>query len=237
MIKKNAAHYWRHTAPKIALHRRLPCGRSGFTLIELVIVIGFFGLISAILMQNLLAVYRFKEVIRYKKDVNLEASAVLNSGIPGLIRSGFSINYDETSADNSSQPTEGLQPETDKISIFTDRAETRYFTIYREPYKSGGDDGDISRLIIRFSDGEEFPLHTSETVIEDFDIEIPADPRTSGDIDVQPYVNIYIRARHRYPFGEDVDENLLDPYKTVRASYRTTYVLRNTLPGSYKTDI
>jgi len=213
---------------------------KGFTLIELIIVMGFFGFLSAIVMQNLFSIYHFKEVIRYKKDINFEVSTALNNGIPGLIRSGFAINYDDdkTDTNNSSQPSEGLQSEVDKISIFSDRAETQYFTIYREDYTASGDDGDTARLMISFSNnGDTFPLHSSETVIEDFDIEVPADPRFSGDGDLQPYVQIYVRARHRYPFEEEIDEDELMAYQTVRASYQTTYTLRNTLPSSYKTDI
>ncbi len=209
--------------------------RKGFTLIEFIIAIGFFGFISAILMQNLFSIYDFKEVIRYKKDINFEASTVLNSGIPGLVRSGFAINYKETTFSNSTQPTEGLQNEVDQISIFTDRAETQYFTIFREPYKTSGENSDTARLLIRFSNGDEFPIHTSETVIEDFDIEVPTDPRINGDIDNQPYVTFYIRVRHRYPFGDvSTDEDELMAYKNVRASYKTTYTLRNNLPSSYK---
>lgn len=212
--------------------------RKGFTLIEFIIAVGFFAFISAVLMHNLFSIYHFKEVIRYQKDINFEASTVLNSGIPGLIRSGFVINYSETLADNSSQPTEGLQDEVDSISIFTDRAETQYFTIFREPYKTSGDDSDTARLMIKFSNGEEFPIHTSETVIEDFDVEIPTDPRINGDRDNQPYVTLYIRVRHRYPFGDaGTDEDELMAYKNVRASYKTTYTLRNNSPSSYKSNI
>jgi len=204
----------------------------GFTLIELIIVIGFFGFMSALLMQNLLSVYKFKEVIRYYKDLNFEASAVLSNGIPGLIRSGFAINYAQTEeGDAGEQITEGWQDKTDKLSIYTDRAETQYFTIYRETENS-----DIARLMVEFSNGEKFPLHSSETVIEDFDIEVPQDPRISGDRDIQPYVNIYVRARHRYPFGESADESELMAHQTIRASYRTTITLRNTQPSSYKTE-
>ena len=100
-------------------------------------------------MHSLFQIYHFKEVIRYQKDINFEASAVLNSGIPGLIRSGFAINYAETIADNSNQPTEGLIDNVDQISIFTDRAETQYFTIFRESYQTSGDESDTARLMIK----------------------------------------------------------------------------------------
>lgn len=214
---------------------------KGFTLIELVIVIGFFAFISAILMQNIFSVYYFKEVIRYKKDINFEASSVLNNGIPGLIRSGFAINYDLTDSGNSVQPTEEMRTEgvktgetTDKISIFTDRAESQYFTIYREAYNEAND---TAQIMIEFSNGDKFPLHSSETVVEDFDIEVPTDPRASGDRDLQPYVTIYLRVRHRYPFGEKVREQDQEAYKNARASYQTTISLRNTGPSSYKNPI
>jgi len=208
---------------------------AGFTLMELIIVIGFFAFISAIIMQNLFAVYHFKEVIRYKKDINFEASSVLNNGIAGLIRSGFAINYSETETENSVEQTDGMKAETDKISIFTDRAETQYFTIYRAPYSEAGEyDGDTAQLMVRFSNGETFPLHSSETVVEDFDVIVPSDPRGTGDSDLQPYVTLYLRVRHRYPFGELVAEETQMAYKNVRASYRTTLTLRNTVPSSYK---
>ncbi|MBU0577446.1 type II secretion system GspH family protein [Patescibacteria group bacterium] len=226
-----------HPNSRNSLNNLKSPNNKGFTLIELIIVMGFFGFLSAIVMQNLFSVYHFKEVIRYKKDINFETSIALNNGIPGLVRSGFAINYADTIESNSNQPSEGINQETDKISIFSDRAETQYFTIYREPYTSSGDNGDTARLMIAFSNGDAFPLHSSETVIEDFDIEVPADPRVSGDRDLQPYVQIYVRARHRYPFGEAADENELMAYQTVRASYQTTYTLRNTLPSSYKNNI
>lgn len=207
----------------------------GFTLIELIIAIGIFGMISALLMQNLFQIYHFKEVIRYKKEINFEASSILNSAIPGLIRSGFSINYDKTIDSNITGRTEGLQDSVDKISIFTDRAETQYFTIEREAYHSSGDNSDMARLMISFNGGEKFPIHTSETVIEDFNVEVPVDPRISGDNELQPYVSLYIKVRHRYPFGDiNTDESELMAHKTVRASYKTTYTLRNANPSSYK---
>lgn len=207
---------------------------KGFTLIELIIVIGFFAFISAILMQNIFSVYHFKELIRYKKDINFEASGALSNGIAGLIRSGFAINYDQTESSNSVQPTEGMQNQTDQLSVYTDRAETQYFTIYRTPYKNSGEDSDTAQLMVKFSNGDEFPLNSSETVVEDFDIEVPADPRTTGDRDLQPYVTLYLRVRHRYPFGEIVSESDLEAYQKARASYRTTITLRNTVPSSYK---
>jgi type II secretory pathway pseudopilin PulG len=209
---------------------------GGFTLIELVIVIGFFAFISAILMQNIFSVYHFKEVIRYKKDINFEASSVLSNGIPGLIRSGFAINYDETDSGNSVQPTEGMQTQTDRLTVYTDRAETQSFSIYRKPYSSSGDDSDTAQLVIKFSnEDKEYPLNSSETVVEDFDVEVPTDPRATGDSDLQPYVTIYLRVRHRYPFGELISEEGQEAYKSARASYRTTISLRNTSPSSYKT--
>jgi len=207
---------------------------KGFTLIELVIVLGFFGFVSALLMQNIFSIYRFKEVIRYKKDINFETSGVLNNGIAGLIRSGFSINYTETHSNVISNSTERLQKQTDSLSIFSDRAETQYFTIYREPYRSEGMNSDTARLMLKFSNGEEFPLHTSEIVIEDFNVEVPTDPKLAGDPDIQPYVSIYVRARHRYPFGEIIDEKDLLPHQAIRSSYQTTYTLRNVVPNAYK---
>jgi prepilin-type N-terminal cleavage/methylation domain-containing protein len=212
--------------------------KKGFTLMELIIVMGFFAFVSAILMQNLFSVYHFKEVIRYKKDINYEASAVLNSGIPGLIRSGFAINYEQTVSQNSQSPSEGLVDKVDRISVFTDRAETQYFTIYREDYRDSGEDSDTAQLMIEFSsDGESFPLHSSQIVVEDFDITVPTDPRVTGDPDVQPYVSIYLRVRHRYPFGELVSEEAQMAYQNVRASYQTTFTLRNVQSGSYKTPL
>ena len=207
---------------------------KGFTLVELIIVMGFFAFLSSLLMQNMFSVYKFKDVIKYKKDVNFETSGVLNNAIAGLIRSGFSINYTNTNLTNSEDLSEGFVGDVDKISIFTDRAETQYFTIYREPYRSEGDNKDTSRLLLQFNNGEEFPLHSSEIVIEDFNVETPSNPKVEGDRDLQPYVSIYIRARHRYPFGELLDEKDIGSYKDIKASYKTTYTLRNTVPSSYK---
>ena len=208
---------------------------KGFTMIELIIVIGLFGIISAILMNNLLSVYYFRDIIRDKKDLNFEASSILNNGIPGLIRSGFAINYNQSDTKNIQGETEGVQNEVDRISIFTDRAETRYFTLYREPYTIAGDNADTAPLYISFSNGESFPLHTSEVVVEDFDVEIPEDPRVSGDRDIQPYVRIYLRLRKRYPLEGMADKNTLEAKDVIRASYQTTIALRNSNAASNKT--
>ncbi len=209
---------------------------NGFTLIELIVVIGLFGIISSVLMSSLLSVYHFRDVIRYKSSLNFEASSILNNGIPGLVRSGFAINYDQTESENSQELSEGTQDEVDQLSVYTDRAESQYFTIFRKSYQKEGDDSDTAPLYIAFSNGDEFPLHTSEVVIEDFDIQVPTDPRISGsDRDIQPYVTIYLRLRKRYPFGEIVkNEDELDAHEAVRASYQTTITLRNSNPASYK---
>jgi len=203
-------------------------------LIELIVVIGLFGIISAVLMNSLLSVYHFRDVIRYKKDINFEASSILNNGIPGLVRSGFAINYDKTNSDISQELSEGMQEEVDQLSIYTDRAESQYFTIYRKPHETSGDQSDTAPLYISFNNGEEFPLHSSEVVIEDFDVQVPTDPRIGADRDIQPYATIYLRLRKRYPFGEIVNEDDLAAHKVIRASYKTTITLRNSNPASYK---
>ena len=208
---------------------------KGFTMIELIIVIGLFGIISSVLMNTLLSVYQYRDIIRNKKEVNFEASSILNNGIPGLIRSGFAINYNQTDDGVIEGATEGVQGEVDSISVFTDRAETQYFTIYRKPYTDFGNEGDTAPLYVAFSNGEEFPLHTSEVVVEDFNVTIPQDPRLGGDRDIQPYVNIYLRLRKRYPFGEVVSESTLDNRDLIRSSYQTTIALRNANSASNKT--
>lgn len=225
-----------------SLHTTSKKNPQGFTLIELIVVIGLFGIISAVLMSSLLSVYHFRDVIRYKADLNFEASSILNNGIPGIVRSGFAINYDKTQSDNSQGDSEGMQEEVDQLSIYTDRAESQYFTIYRKSYQTSGDNSDTAPLYIWFSNGDEFPphgdefpLHSSEVVVEDFDIKVPTDPRVGGDRDIQPYATIYLRLRKRYPFGEILDEDELEPHETVRASYETTVTLRNSNPASYKT--
>ena len=209
---------------------------KGFTLVELIIVTGLFGFITALLMQNLFLVYNFKDVIRYKKDLNFEAAGVLNNGIAGILRSGFAINYAETDTDKSNGAEgEGVRHEVDKISVFTNRAENRYFTIYREAYQPSGDNRDTARLMIAFSNGDVLPLNTSETVVEDFDVKVPKDPRVDGDQDIQPYVSIYLRVRRRYSEVEamNTDEKLI-AFQNVHASYQTTYTLRNVVPSSNK---
>ncbi len=224
-------------------HTTIPSSKqkpTGFTLIELIVVIGLFGIISAVLMNSLLSVYHFRDVIRHKKDLNFEASSILNNGIPGLVRSGFAINYDMTDSDNSQELSEGMQDEVDKLSIYTNRAENQYFTIYRKPHETSGENSDTAPLYIAFSGGgkyEEFPLHTSDVVIEDFDVEVPTSFQVGGDPDIQPYATIYLRLRKRYPFGEIVDEEGLAAHKTIRASYQTTVTLRNSNAASYKHEL
>ncbi|MBN1258618.1 type II secretion system protein, partial [Candidatus Peregrinibacteria bacterium] len=188
---------------------------GGFTLIELIISIGMFAFITAILMRNLFLVYHFKEAIRYKKDINFEASSVLSGAVAGLVRSGFSINYEKTEAGKSGsleklQENEeiegGMRTEVDSLSVYTDRLDRQYFTLYREPYVADGDTGDTARLMIEFGNGEKYPLHSSETVVEDFDVKVPEKPAANAGFDVQPYVDIYLRVRHRDPLSETPDE-------------------------------
>ncbi len=206
----------------------------GFTLVELIAVIGLFGFISSLLMKNLFAIYQFREVIRFKKEINFETASVLNNGIAGLIRSGFAINYGDTVSDKSNGTSENLLTAVDRLSVFTDKAETQSFTLYREPYTGSGVNGDTARLMIRFNNGEEFPLNSSEVVVEDFDVRVPADPKQGGDPDLQPYVRLKLRARHRYPLNETNDETKLMATQTIRTSYRTLFTLRNTAPSSFK---
>lgn len=206
----------------------------GFTLIELIIAIGFFGFMASLLMTHLVSVYHFREVIRFKKELNLEASSILNNGLAGLIRSGFAINYDQTKNLPPQQPSMGLKEEVDQLSIYTNRAETQYFTIYRKSYQLDGEMSDTAPLYLAFSNGEEFSLHSSEVVVEDFDIEIPSDPRLGGDREIQPYVRVSLTLRKRYPHGEVVDETQLSPHEIVRTSYTTTFTLRNSGPARDK---
>jgi prepilin-type N-terminal cleavage/methylation domain-containing protein len=207
--------------------------RKGFTLVELIVVMGLFALGSTILMQNLFSIYHFKEVIRYKKDLNFEASMVLNNAVASMIRSGFAIDYDETKANVSVKTVEGTRTDVDKLSIFTDKAETQYFSIYREPYHKDSNGAEVARLMLEYSNGDIFPLHSSQTVVEDFDIQVPADPRNGGDPDIQPYVNIYLRAHHQKKITQDENSDLM-AHENVLASYRTSFTLRNISPSSYK---
>jgi len=207
--------------------------KKGFTLVELIIVMGLFAFGSALLMQNLFSIYHFKEVIRFKKDLNFEASMVLNNAVASMIRSGFAINYDKTISDVSAKSGDGLRTDVDRLSIFTDKAETQYFSIFREPYYMDSDGSEVTRLMLEYSNGDVFPLHSSQTVIEDFDIEIPDDPRNGGDRDIQPYVSLYLRAHHQHTISQN-DENRLMAHESVLASYKTTITLRNVLPSSNK---
>ncbi len=210
---------------------------KGFTLIELIIAIGLFGLMTSLLMANLSSVYHYRDIINSKKDLNFEASSLLNNGLPGILRSGFAIHYDETRTESDLKETTGVQGVVDQLSIFTDQAETQYFTIYRKDYQTEGEDEDTAQLYIRFSNGKEFPLHSSETVVEDFKVQIPTDPRLTGDRDIQPYIKLYFRFRQRYPFGEITDKSSLKPHQIIRTSYSTSVSLRNVSPASYKNSI
>jgi len=213
---------------------------QGFTLVELIVVIGLFGFGTALLMQNLFSIYRFKEVIRSRKEINFEASSALNNGIAGLIRSGFAINYPETDSKVSDGSVEGadngMRDKVDKISIFTDRAETRYFTLYRGDRQKDEDGNEYAQLMLRFSDDANNPiaLHSSETVVEDFDVKVPSDPLAGGDRELQPYVSLYLRVTRRPTLGRAIGSADLPASQVITASYRTTFTLRNTVPSSYK---
>lgn len=211
----------------------IKASRKGFTLVELIVVMGLFAFASALLMQNLFSIYHFKEVIRFKKDLNFESSAVLNNTIASMIRSGFALNYDEMDATVSEGISEGVSAEVDRLSVFTDRAETQFFTIYREPLHNDSNGEESARLMLEYSNGDVFPLHSSQMVVEDFDIQVPEDPRESGDRDIQPYVSLYVRAHRQHSLVRDNEDKLM-AHELVTASYRTTFALRNVVPSSYK---
>lgn len=224
-------------------HQKHRAQCKGFTLVELILAIGLFAAITALLLQNLFSIYRFREVIQYKKDINLEASLVLNNGVAGLIRSGFGINYSDTKSEVSqylgaNNPALGLRNATDELAIFMDRPEVkdssggrRYFKIHREAYQNSGIDSDTARLMLTFFKGsqklEEIPLHSSELVVEDFDVVVPKKPSTESERDIQPYVNLYLRVRHRYPNGDISNVSQLSSHQLITASYRTSYMIRN----------
>jgi len=198
----------------------------GFTLIELIISIGLFAFMTTILISTLMKTQRFKTQLEDKNILHQELVSVLNNGISGLIRSGFAIDYDRTNSSASDGGAVGIQESVDQLSIFTDQAETEYFTIYRKAFseKEGVSGG---QLYVKFNDEEEFPLHSSEIFIEDFDVSVPDDPRFIGDRDLQSYVKIHLRASQN---NEPIDEK----NKSIKAAYSTTYTLRNAGLASYK---
>lgn len=205
---------------------------KGFTLIELILVMGLFALMTTLLFTALTSVYHFKEILQAKKEVNAQGVVILNNSLASLIRSGFAINYDQT---KSGPPQDDVQlgevlENVDQLSIYTDQAETQYFTLYRKPYQAEGEDFDTAPLYLKWSTGEEVPLHSSEIVVEDFDVEVPKDPRLEGDSDLQPYVTLNFKVRHRHGFeGEDKEE--------IRTSYKTTFTLRNATAASNKNPV
>ncbi len=209
--------------------------RKGFTLVELILAIGFFGLISALLMGSLLSVYRVKAAISAQKSLNFEASAVLNSALAGLIRSGFAIDYGQSQSQILTGESEGLQAQSDRLSVFTDRAETQSFTVYREPHQDDGEVPDSAGLVLEFSGGKKIPLHSSDIVVEAFDIELPPAPWEPGaDPDLQPYVWVYLRARPRKAEGQSLDQAQQDLASFAPTAYRTLFSLRNTRPSQQK---
>lgn len=205
---------------------------KGFTLIELILVMGLFTVMTSLLFAALTSVYHFKEILQTRKEVNAQGAVVLNNSLASLIRSGFAINYDQTI---SGLPHDDVQQgeiveDVDQLSIYTDQAETEYFTLYRKPYQANGEDFDTASLYLKWSTGEEVPLHSSEIVVEDFDVEVPKDPRLEGDSDLQPYVALNLKVRHRHRFeGGDKEE--------MRTSYRTTFALRNATAAGNKNPV
>lgn len=228
------------TNSKIGNWKLINCSfPKGFTLVELIIAIGLFGLMSVLVLQNLFAVYRYKDVVRYRKEINMEASLALNNGIAGLIRSGYGINYDQTKnpfdrRTLAADQYDTVMPAVDQLAIYMDppgladaAGNRRYFVIRREGHDTVKD---IARLYIEFwakgNKIEEFPLHSSETVVEQFDITVQKKATTDEALDLQPYVTLYLKVRHRYPDGDSTRSR--EKYQEVRASYQTTYMLRNT---------
>ena len=199
---------------------------SGFTLMETILVIGFFALISTVLMSSLLSVYQFRDMIQAKKNLNAEASILLNNTLPALIRPGVGIHYDNSKLTQVFEKNEGYQQKVDQISIFTDRQEKEYFTIYRQSNSEGKD---VKPLHLEFSNGEVVPLHSSRVVVEEFQVHVPTDPRSGGDRTLQPYARLYLRLR--------ANSTKKNEEKPIITSYTTTLTLRNTSPASYKTPL
>ncbi len=201
---------------------------QGFTLIEFIIAIGLFAFMITILTSTLMSIHRFKSQMEDKKVLNQELVSVLNNGISGLIRSGFAIDYDQTVSNKSDGKGIGPQETGDQLAIFTDQAETNSISIYRKPFTEN-DELEGGQLFVRFNEENEVPLHSSEVMIEDFDIRLPEDPRMSGDRDVQPYVQVSLR-------GAKKMDSINDDRKPLTATYSTTYTLRNTSLASYKNE-
>lgn len=216
-------------------HCRLKINSKGFTLVELIIAIGFFGLISALLMYNLLMVYRTRGVIQAQKQAGTEMTVLLNHSLAGLIRSGFAIDYKQTKAEVINSETEGMQNQVDELVVFTDRAETQFFKVYRQDYQAEGDMADTAQLMLQFNNSEPIALHSSQMVVEAFDISVPPPPLETGDHDLQPYVQLYVRARPRKNDGESLANVREDVARFSPMAYRTTFSLRNTQQSQYKT--
>src|SRR5690606_31008168 len=140
-------------------------------------------------------VYRTKAVIQAQKQVGMEMTALLNHSVAGLIRSGFAIDYQNTQSEAASAEIQGVQVQTDQLTVFTDRAETQSFTLYRQPYQEQGEEADHALLMLQFNDDSPIPLHSPHIVIEAFDLTVPPSPIETGDPDLQPYVQLYLRAR------------------------------------------
>jgi len=208
--------------------------KQGFTLVELIIAIGFFGMISALLMHNLLMVYRTRSVIQSQKQASTELTVLLNHSLAGLIRSGFAIDYHQTKANILSGETQGVQPQVDELVVFTDRAETQFFKVYRQPYQADGDQFDTAQLMLQFNEGEPIALHSSQTVIESFDVVVPSSPIETQDHDLQPYVQLYVRARPRKTEGESFSNVQEDVARFSPMAYRTAFSLRNVQASAYK---
>lgn len=206
----------------------------GFTLVELIIAIGFFGLMAALLMFNLLRVYRTRAVIQSQKQAGTELTILLNNSLAGLIRSGFAIDYNQTQAEVLVGESEGMQPQVDKLVVLTDRAETQFFKVYRNPYQADGDQFDTAQLMLQFNEDEPISLHSTETVIEAFDITIPPNPVETQNPDLQPYVQLYVRARPRKTEGESLSNIQDDVARFSPMAYRTLFGLRNVQPSAYR---
>src|SRR5690606_10357559 len=125
--------------------------------------------------------------------------------------------------------------QTDQLTVFTDRAETQSFTLYRQPYQEQGEEADHALLMLQFNDDSPIPLHSPHIVIEAFDLTVPPSPIETGDPDLQPYVQLYLRARPQKKQGESWQVIQEDPARFSPVAFKTTFSLRNVQASQYKT--
>jgi len=208
---------------------------------ELTIAIAVFSQIIVMVGGTVMSALELDRFNRSIKGVNTELYGMTVNGIGAYIRKATGIMYDDhplATANNVGTITHtqsGIEDldracdeenifETDQLTLFQDKEKTHYITFAVEKDDILG----TSRVVWRKDDGAGHSLTSEDTYITCFLITPSPNPYSDSNInakDLQPYVQLYVAAKHRFTNEVDVEDRAFNDDNQI--AYKTTFSLRN----------